>query len=161
MDELYLEECRARFEYEELMALKSELERRKLAERKEMEELREELASMHTLYQYRTYSVDSSESSSDEGKADEGRVKEGGGRDKEEEVEELTKVLSGLVRENKELEVRQHNVIIYLFAPFGLDRTGSSEFAFLKKFCDSLVPPTVTLTRGLFMVEIIPSHSLS
>ena len=107
MDELYLEECRARFEYEELMALKSELERRKLAERKEMEELREELASMHTLYQYRTYSVDSSESSSDEGKAgDEGRVKEGGGRDKEEEVEELTKVLSGLVRENKELEVR-------------------------------------------------------
>ena len=53
MDELYLEECRARFEYEELMALKSELERRKRAERKEMEELREELASMHTLYQYR------------------------------------------------------------------------------------------------------------
>ena len=107
LDELYLEECRARFEYEELMALKSELERRKLAERKEMEELREELASMHTLYQYRTYSVDSSESSSDEGKAEgEGRAKEGGGRDKEEEVEELTKVLSGLVRENKELEVR-------------------------------------------------------
>ena len=114
LDELYLEECRARFEYEELMALKSELERRKLAERKEMEELREELASMHTLYQYRTYSVDSSESSSDEGKAgDEGRgVKEGGGRDKEEEGEELTKVLSGLVRENKELEVRQLNLII-------------------------------------------------
>ena len=147
------------------MALKSELERRKLAERKEMEELREELASMHTLYQYRTYSVDSSESSSDEAAAadaegGEGKAKDGG-RDKEEEVEELSKVLSGLVRENKELEVRQHNVIIYLFAPFGLDRTGSSEFAFLKKFCDSLVPPTVTLTRGLFMVEIIPSHSLS
>ena len=92
------------------MALKSELERRKLAERKEMEELKEELASMHTLYQYRTYSVDSSESSSDEAKEDEeGKAKEGGGRDKEEEVEELSKVLSGLVRENKELEVSYHN----------------------------------------------------
>ena len=128
MDELYLEECRARFEYEELMALKSELERRKLAERKEMEELREELASMHTLYQYRTYSVDSSESSSDERKADEGRVKEGGGRDKEEEVEELTKVLSGLVRENKELEVRQLNLIIryFIIHSAGPDCSGSS-----------------------------------
>ena len=114
MDELYLEECRARFEYEELMALKSELERRKLDERKEMKDLREELASMHTLYQYRTYSVDSSESSSDEAAAadaegGEGKTKDGG-RDKEEEVEELSKVLSGLVRENKELEVRRGRV---------------------------------------------------
>ena len=109
MDELYLEQCRARFEYEELMALKSELERRKLDERKEMKDLREELASMHTLYQYRTHSVDSSESSSDEAPAaagGEGKAKDGG-RDKEEEVEELSKVLSGLVRDNKQLEVRQ------------------------------------------------------
>lgn len=53
MDELELEEYRAKFEYEELMALKSELERRKRSERKEMEDLREELASMQTLYQYR------------------------------------------------------------------------------------------------------------
>ena len=112
MDELYLEECRARFEYEELMALKSELERRKLDERKEMEQLREELASMHTLYQYRTCSVDSSESSDEEAataaEGSEGKAKEGS-RDKEEEVEELSKVLSNLVRENKELEVRQQN----------------------------------------------------
>ncbi len=53
IDELLLEEARARFEFEELSILKSELERRKEAERKEMDELREELASMQTLYQYR------------------------------------------------------------------------------------------------------------
>ena len=53
MDELELDAWRAKFEHEELTALKSELERRKRAERKEMEELREELATMHTLYQYR------------------------------------------------------------------------------------------------------------
>merc|ERR1740116_80311 len=60
-----------------------------------MEDLREEIATMQTLYQYRTYSVDSSESSSDEGNED---------KDVREEVEELTKVLSDLVRENRELE---------------------------------------------------------
>ena len=57
----------------------------------------------------RTYSVDSSESSSDEAAAtaegSEGKARDGG-RDKEEEVEGLAKVLAGLVRENKELEVR-------------------------------------------------------
>ena len=41
------------FEFEELMALKSELERRKRSERNEMEDLREEIATMQTLYQYR------------------------------------------------------------------------------------------------------------
>ncbi|QQP36476.1 Hypothetical protein FKW44_021597, partial [Caligus rogercresseyi] len=54
------------FEYDELMALKSELIRRKEIEKKEILELKEEIASMQTLYQYRTCSVDSSESSSDE-----------------------------------------------------------------------------------------------
>ena len=51
------------------------------------------------VYQFfRTYSVDSSESSSDEGNED---------KDVREEVEELNKVLSDLVRENRELEVRK------------------------------------------------------
>jgi hypothetical protein len=35
------------------MTLKSELERRKRSERNEMEDLREEIATMQTLYQYR------------------------------------------------------------------------------------------------------------
>ena len=52
---------------------------------------------------FRTYSVDSSESSSDEGNED---------KDVREEVEELTKVLSDLVRENRELEVSSvHNKV--------------------------------------------------
>merc|ERR1711976_837132 len=59
---------------------------------------REEIATMQTLYQYRTYSVDSSESSSDEGNED---------KDVREEVEELNKVLSDLVRENRELEEKR------------------------------------------------------
>lgn len=79
------------------MALKSELERRKRSERNEMEDLREEIATMQTLYQYRTYSVDSSESSSDENSD----------KDVREEVEELTKVLADLVRENRELEEKR------------------------------------------------------
>ena len=45
--------CCPQFEYEELMALKCELERRKRSERNEMEDLREEIATMQTLYQYR------------------------------------------------------------------------------------------------------------
>ena len=49
---------------------------------------------------FRTYSVDSSESSSDEA-SDKGE----GVR---EEVEELNKVLANLVRENRELEVCSH-----------------------------------------------------
>ena len=53
MEKLQLEMLRAQFEFEELMNLKSELERRKRSERKEMHELKEELASMQTLYQYR------------------------------------------------------------------------------------------------------------
>jgi len=63
---LLLEEMRLRFEFEELMTLKSELERRKRTERREISELQEEIATMQTLYQYRTYSVDSSEESSEE-----------------------------------------------------------------------------------------------
>ena len=47
------------------------------------------------LFIFRTYSVDSSESSSDENSD----------KDVREEVEELSKTLSDLVRENKELEV--------------------------------------------------------
>merc|ERR1712096_72692 len=60
---LLLEEMRLRFEFEELMTLKGELERRKRTERREIAELQEEIATMQTLYQYRTYSVDSSEES--------------------------------------------------------------------------------------------------
>ena len=48
------------------------------------------------MFFFRTYSVDSSESSSDEANDE---------KDVREEVEELTKVLSDLVRENRELEV--------------------------------------------------------
>ena len=53
LDELELELARAQFEQEELLALRSELQRRKENERKETEEIKEELASMQTLYQYR------------------------------------------------------------------------------------------------------------
>ena len=98
IEELQLELLRAKFENEELEAYKKELEWRKRSERKEMEELREEMATMQTLYQYRTYSVDSSENSSDEG-SDKENVRE--------EAEELTKVLSDLKRENRELEEKR------------------------------------------------------
>ena len=53
VDELQMEALRLKLEYDELMAVKSELEQRKQSERKEMEELREEIATMQTLYQYR------------------------------------------------------------------------------------------------------------
>ena len=46
-----------------LHVLQSELERKKKMERREIAELHEEIATMQTLYQYRTYSVDSSEDS--------------------------------------------------------------------------------------------------
>ena len=95
IEELQLELLKVKFENEELEAYKKELEWRKRSERKEMEELREEMATMQTLYQYRTYSVDSSENSSDEG-SDKDNVRE--------EAEELAKVLSDLKRENRELE---------------------------------------------------------
>ena len=98
IDELQLELLRVKFENEELEAYKKELEWRKRSERKEMEELREEMATMQTLYQYRTYSVDSSENSSDEG-SDKENVKE--------EAEELAKVLADLKRENRELEEKR------------------------------------------------------
>ena len=64
---LIMEEMKLKFEYEELMTLKSELERKKRTERREIAELQEEIATMQTLYQYRTYSVDSSEEESEEG----------------------------------------------------------------------------------------------
>jgi len=63
IDELLWEEMRLKFEFEELLNLKSELERKKKMERREIGELHEEIATMQTLYQYRTYSVDSSEDS--------------------------------------------------------------------------------------------------
>ena len=84
---LLQEEMRLKFEFEELLNLKSELERRKKTERREINELQvrmikctifslvcqhiennsqEEIATMQTLYQYRTYSIDSSEESSGE-----------------------------------------------------------------------------------------------
>ena len=115
MEDLELEAFRARFEYEELMALKSELERRKVAERKEMDELREELATMQTLYQYRTYSVDSSDSSSDNNDSDNNETSEKNPGNKDsssskEEIEELTKVLSDLMRDNKELETKKEEL---------------------------------------------------
>merc|ERR1719445_1964327 len=92
---LQMELLRLQYENEELEALKSELEWRKRSERKEIEELGEEMATMQTLYQYRTYSVDSSESSSDEHSND------------VEEAEELRKKLSALIRDNKELEEKR------------------------------------------------------
>ena len=52
-------------------------------------------------FSFRTYSVDSSESSSDEASD----------KDVREEVEELNKVLADLVRENRELEVRFHGIL--------------------------------------------------
>ena len=52
-DALMLEEMRLKFQYEELMTLKSELERKKRTERREIAELQEEIATMQTLYQYR------------------------------------------------------------------------------------------------------------
>ena len=61
MEDLQWEALRLQFEYEELMALKSELERRKRSERNEMEDLREEIATMQTLYQYRYFAWTSSE----------------------------------------------------------------------------------------------------
>ena len=97
VEQLQIECLRLKLEYEELMAVRNELEQRKKSEYKEMEDLREEIATMQTLYHYRTYSVDSSESSSDEGCSDKDVIRE--------EVEELNKVLADLVRENRELEV--------------------------------------------------------
>jgi len=98
IEELQLEFLRLQLEYDELMAVRNELEQRKRSEFKEMEDLREEIATMQTLYQYRTYSVDSSESSSDEASDKDVRG---------EEVEELNKVLSDLVRENRDLEEKR------------------------------------------------------
>lgn len=65
-EQLIWEELRLKFEYEELLNLKSELERKRKTERREVAELQEEIATMQTLYQYRTYSIDSSESEGEE-----------------------------------------------------------------------------------------------
>lgn len=92
-DALLLEELYLKFQYEELMTLKSELERKKRTERREISELHEEIATMQTLYQYRTYSVDSSEEESDNDQGD----------TKEHRVEKL-KLLNKLSKEKKELE---------------------------------------------------------
>ena len=53
VEELQMECLRLQLEFDELMAVKSELEQRKRSEYKEMEDLREEIATMQTLYQYR------------------------------------------------------------------------------------------------------------
>ena len=53
LEELQLEFLRLQLEYDELMAVRNELEQRKRSEYKEMEDLREEIATMQTLYQYR------------------------------------------------------------------------------------------------------------
>ena len=60
---------------------------------REISELHEEIATMQTLYQYRTYSVDSSEEESDNDQGD----------TKEQRVEKL-KLLNKLSKEKKELE---------------------------------------------------------
>merc|ERR1719483_289995 len=97
---LLLEEMRLRFEFEELMTLKSELERRKRTERREISELQEEIATMQTLYQYRTYSVDSSEESSEEEERE---------RSREQRSVKL-QLLARLAGEKKELEVKKLNL---------------------------------------------------
>ena len=53
IEELQRECLKVKLEYDELMAVKNELEQRKRSEVKEMEDLREEIATMQTLYQYR------------------------------------------------------------------------------------------------------------
>ena len=97
---LLLEEMRLRFEFEELMTLKSELERRKRTERREVSELQEEIATMQTLYQYRTYSVDSSEESSEEEERE---------RNREQRNVKL-QLLSRLSEEKRELERKKLNL---------------------------------------------------
>ena len=72
---LVLEELRLKYQYEELLTLKTELERKKRTERREISELEEEIATMQTLYQYRTYSVDSSEEESETDPWDTGNQK--------------------------------------------------------------------------------------
>jgi len=97
---LLLEEMRLRFEFEELMTLKSELERRKRTERREISELQEEIATMQTLYQYRTYSVDSSEESSEEEEREKNR----------EQRNVKLKLLARLAEEKRELERKKLNL---------------------------------------------------
>ena len=97
-DALLLEEMRLKFEYEEMLNLKSELERRRRTERREIAELQEEIATMQTLYQYRTYSVDSSEESSGE--------EQDTARSQEVRQEKLA-LLHHLRREKRELEQRK------------------------------------------------------
>ena len=57
IEELQMECLRLKLEFDELMAVKSELEQRKRSEYKEMEDLREEIATMQTLYQYRYFDI--------------------------------------------------------------------------------------------------------
>ena len=76
------------------MTLKGELERRKRIERREVGELQEEIATMQTLYQYRTYIVDSSEESSEEEERE---------RNREQRSAKL-QVLARLSGEKRELE---------------------------------------------------------
>jgi len=99
-NDLLLEEMRLRFEFEELMTLKGELERRKRTERREVAELQEEIATMQTLYQYRTYSVDSSEESSEEEERE---------RNREQRSVKL-QLLARLAGEKKELEEKKLNL---------------------------------------------------
>ena len=93
---LVLEELRLKYQYEELLTLKTELERKKRTERREISELEEEIATMQTLYQYRTYSVDSSEEDSENDLAD-----------TKEQRSSLLTLLSQLSREKRELEEKK------------------------------------------------------
>lgn len=94
---LIMEEMKLKFEYEELMTLKSELERKKRTERREIAELQEEIATMQTLYQYRTYSIDSSEEESEEGEL---------GDTREQRAARL-QLLNQLARDKRQLEEKK------------------------------------------------------
>jgi len=94
---LLLEEMRLKFEFEELLNLKSELERRKKTERREINELQEEIATMQTLYQYRTYSIDSSEESSGEEDEEKGQ----------QQRQQRLELLDRLAAEKKQLEQKK------------------------------------------------------
>merc|ERR1712203_70249 len=88
---------RLKFEFEELLNLKSELERRKKTERREIYELQEEIATMQTLYQYRTYSIDSSEESSGEEDEEKGQ----------QQRQQRLELLDRLAAEKKQLEQKK------------------------------------------------------
>jgi len=68
-----------------------------MGERREINELQEEIATMQTLYQYRTYSIDSSEESSGEDDAEKGQ----------QQRQQRLELLDRLAAEKKQLEQRK------------------------------------------------------